>query len=264
MIFNYTAVCAPLQVFESSYTAETSLGQDETLLILFVTAGCCRIQPAGLVATTGNLLAAPGTITIVPHDSCELTGVVLGGSAVAELLTGLPIPIMSHISTAPEASELLYRLAMGPGAALGSALGYALLCSLAAVKETAAYAMPPLVTEAVALIHQNYAEVYGVEELATQLAVSKSHLVRIFSAAVGTSPGRYLNSVRIDAAKRLLLLREFPLEIIATLCGFSGANYLCKAFKKTTGVTPAAWRSNASLANTPAVKATEWEAQLYL
>ena len=31
--------------------------------------------------------------------------------------------------------------------------------------------------------------------------------------------------------------------MIAALCGYSGANYLCKAFKKETGETPTAYRN---------------------
>jgi AraC-like DNA-binding protein len=264
LTFDYNAVCKPLHAFETSYTTETALGEDGTLCVALLTAGCCRVMPAGLVAVTGSLLVAPGAVAIAPQKSCALTGVVLAGNAVAELCTGLPLPVVLPVSATPKAPELLYRLAVEPDEMQGSALGYALLCTLAATHGATTQTTPPLVTEAIALIHQNYAEVYGVEELATQLPVSKSHLVRVFSASVGTSPGRYLNSVRIDAAKRLLLRREYPLGIIATLCGYSGANYLCKAFKKATGITPAVWRSSVILAGMPAAKASEWEAQLYL
>ena len=71
-------------------------------------------------------------------------------------------------------------------------------------------------------IRRNYAGLYGVEELSERLGVSKSHLVRAFTAALGVSPGRYLTNVRIEAAMRLLLHREYTLDVIASLCGFSG------------------------------------------
>ena len=92
-------------------------------------------------------------------------------------------------------------------------------------------------------IRQNYAGLYGVEELSERLGVSKSHLVRTFTAAVGVPPGRYLTTVRVEAAMRLLLHREYTLDVIASLCGFSGANYLCRVFKKETGQSPAQWRA---------------------
>ena len=57
---------------------------------------------------------------------------------------------------------------------------------------------------------------------------------------------RYLTSVRIEAAMRLLLHREYTLDVVASLCGFSGANYLCRVFKRETGLSPAAWRETAA------------------
>ena len=48
-----------------------------------------------------------------------------------------------------------------------------------------------------------------MEELSERLGVSKSHLVRTFTAAVGVPPGRSLTTVRVEAAMRLLLHREY-------------------------------------------------------
>ena len=113
-------------------------------------------------------------------------------------------------------------------------------------------------------IHENYAGLYGVEELSERLGVSKSHLVRAFHAAVGVSPGKYLTRVRLDAAKRLLLHREYSLDVIASLCGFSGANYLCRVFRRETGVSPAAWRAAALAENGPRLPASILEKELYV
>ena len=51
--------------------------------------------------------------------------------------------------------------------------------------------------------------------------------------------------MRIEAAQRLVLHREDTLDVVASLCGFSGANYLCRVFKKETGQAPAQWRAMA-------------------
>ena len=121
---------------------------------------------------------------------------------------------------------------------------YALLCALCAADE-AVPAVQPLVSLAIAAMRKSFAGIYGVEELSAQLGVSKSHLVRVFSAEMGVPPGQYLTQVRVAEAKRLLATRSYPLELVATLCGFSGANYLCKVFKKYTGQTCAAYRAAA-------------------
>ena len=140
---------------------------------------------------------------------------------------------------------------MGPSTAQGpksprraSSLGYQLLCESARA-DAAAPSYPPLVTMAIAAMREHYAGLYGVEELSERLGVSKSHLVRTFTAAIGVPPGKYLTTVRVEAAQRLLLHREYTLDVVASLCGFSGANYLCRVFKKETGQSPAQWRAMA-------------------
>ena len=96
-----------------------------------------------------------------------------------------------------------------------------------------------------------------MEELSERLCVSKSHLVRAFTHAVGVSAGRYLTRVRIEAAMRLLQHREYTLEVVASLCGFSGANYLCRVFKKETGQSPAQWRALVGRAAAPGLSPEE-------
>ena len=98
---------------------------------------------------------------------------------------------------------------------------------------------PTLVRDAVAMIEAQYAYLYGIDELADLLEVTKHHLIRIFTASTGTPPGKYLADIRIFHAKSLLLSgEEAPMEIIAGACGYSCANYFSKVFKKHTGMTP--------------------------
>ena len=129
--------------------------------------------------------------------------------------------------------------------AASAAAPYTLLCALAHGDEESRH-LSPLVARAVEAIRDNYMALYGVEELSAQLGVSKCHLVRVFSSEMGMPPGRFLTSVRIEAAKLLLAEREYSLEMIAGLCGFSGANYLCRVFKREMGLSPAAWRETAA------------------
>lgn len=185
------------------------------------------------------------------------------GAAPAQLIEGLALPVILPAAAHPGAAELLQRLCEGfellPPPEL-SALAYTLLCRFAPAQATA---YPPLVQLALDEIHEHYAEVYGVEELADQLMVSKSHLIRMFSAHVGVPPGQYLTAVRVENAKRLLQHGGLGLAAIASLCGFSGADYFCKVFKKATGETPQSWRRRIAPAY-PAPAHTQLEQQLYL
>ena len=177
-------------------------------------------------AAAGHLVLSRGPLTLAPENECHLLCVQLTGQAAEQFLGGLSeMPFLARGETCPAAAELMGRLAEEQDASerVRSQLAFALLCELSDA-DSAAPALPPLVAAAIEDIRRNYAGLYGVEELSERLGVSKSHLVRAFTAALGVSPGRYLTSVRIEAAMRLLLHREYTLDVIASLGGFSGAN----------------------------------------
>ena len=214
-----------------------------------IVSGSCVLEgpgPAPLTGQAGSLLLGRGEFRLVPASPCHVQAVQLAGQAALEFAGALAAPFFADERTAPRASELLAQLlALPPQDPAGCRLGFDLLCALSTA-DASADALPPLVAQALVQIRENYAGLYGVEELSQALGVSKSHLVRSFSAAVGVPPGQYLTQVRVEAAKQLLVHREYPLEVVASLCGFSGANYLCRVFKKQTGQTPAAWREKHS------------------
>lgn len=216
-----------------------------------VSSGSCTAQAGGTAAGPGTLLLGRGGLALTAEAPCHILAAQLCGSAANAFAAALPTELFAaRGETCPGAAEMLHELLLlaqdaATPARAKSQMAFALLCELAGA-DAEQTPLPPLVAEAVDHIHRNYAGLYGVEELSEYLGVSKSHLVRAFGAAMGVSPGKYLTGVRIDAAKRLLLHREYSLEIVASLCGFSGANYLCRVFKKETGMTPAAWRSMAA------------------
>lgn len=83
----------------------------------------------------------------------------------------------------------------------------------------------------------NYNQNVTLESLASVANLSSYHLVRVFRATVGLPPHAYLGQIRINHAKRLLLLRQSVADV-AFLTGFSDQSHLTKHFKKMTGVTP--------------------------
>jgi AraC-like DNA-binding protein len=99
------------------------------------------------------------------------------------------------------------------------------------------------VTRAMDLIRQNAGDPrFNIDRLAGMIECSREHLAREFRAAAGVSPSEHLTTTRIRLAARAL--REHPdkLDVIARRCGFSGANYFCRAFGQHTGVTPTQFR----------------------
>ena len=280
MLFDWNAVAAPGQVQDVQPCAPLTLTGDG-LWVCLVSSGRCTASvpsagplPAGAAlllppqsVPAGHLVLSRAPLVLEPEGSCHLLCVQLTGQAASQFLTGLrELPFLAKGGSCPAAAELMGRLAeeRSSHSRARSQLAYALLCELSDA-DSASPALPPLVQAAIEDIRANYAGLYGVEELSERLGVSKSHLVRTFTAAVGVPPGRYLTTVRIEAAMRLLLHREYTLDVIASLCGFSGANYLCRVFKKETGQSPAQWRAMAGQAVRPLSPAeNRREQELYI
>lgn len=254
MIFDWASCCRACETRELQ--GEEPLFLDGAGLWTGVlSSGSCTLEGAGAVGEeghSGDILLGFGDITLRPVSPCHLLCLRLDGLAVEEFLRGLSSPRFVDSAACPTAAEQLARLcsapAQDPDAAPDPALGaapYGLLCALAHADEPPRR-LSPLVAEAVENIRNNYMALYGVEDLAEAMGVSKCHLVRVFSAEMGISPGKFLTQTRIEAAKLLLMDREYNLEMIASLCGFSGANYLCRVFRREVGTSPAAWRDAAA------------------
>ena len=82
----------------------------------------------------------------------------------------------------------------------------------------------------------------GLDELASAACLSPFHFSRLFRNRTGVPPCRYLSQLRLDLAKSLLAAGEQPLSEIALRCGFSSQCSFNKAFLKSAGMTPGAFR----------------------
>ena len=76
-----------------------------------------------------------------------------------------------------------------------------------------------------------------LETLSEISAMSRYQLLRLFTREVGVSPYRYLQSIRIAKAKRLLEQGE-AIGKIALDCGFSDQSHFTNYFKSFIGITP--------------------------
>ena len=240
MIFEAEMYCACAKTAELDGTDPVQL-VGAGLWVGVLSRGVCRLQGCEVPGRSGDVLLGAGPLALVPESDCHLLAVRLTGYCADAYLLRLGAPRWADGASCPGAAGLVAQLQTADSAAMA----YALLCAIAKADETAR-PLPPLVSEAVTAIRQNYMALYGVEELSEQLGVTKSHLVRTFKQALGVPPGKYLTTVRIEAVKTLLLTDEHNLEMIAGLTGFSGANYLCRVFKREVGVSPAAWRAAAA------------------
>lgn len=97
---------------------------------------------------------------------------------------------------------------------------------------------------AVDYIRKNYTKRITLEETASFVYLSPAYFSRVFKEEIGDNFNIYVNKVRIEAAKKLLMNDQIPLVDISSLVGFEGQSYFSKVFKKMTGVTPGKYRES--------------------
>lgn len=83
---------------------------------------------------------------------------------------------------------------------------------------------------------------HSLPALAAAAAMSVRHFSRVFTAEVGESPGRYVERVRVEAARRELETTDDTLDVVATRCGFGTAETLRRSFQRRLGVAPDSYR----------------------
>ncbi|MFC9325101.1 GlxA family transcriptional regulator [Kitasatospora sp. NPDC057015] len=82
----------------------------------------------------------------------------------------------------------------------------------------------------------------SVDALAARAALSPRQFARVFKAEVGVSPGRYVDGVRLEAARRRLEESGDGIEEIARSCGYGTAEAMRRAFVRALAVPPMEYR----------------------
>ena len=83
-----------------------------------------------------------------------------------------------------------------------------------------------------------------LEELADKLKLNKSYFIRLFSRKMNTTPMKYFNRLKIEAASSMLISTNLPIyEISEKLCFYSEFHF-SKSFKQHKGLPPRDYRMN--------------------
>ena len=73
--------------------------------------------------------------------------------------------------------------------------------------------------------------------------MSPRNFFRVFVREVGMTPGRFVERVRVEAARRLLEETSRGLPEVAAACGFGSSETMRIAFRRALGVNPQSYRS---------------------
>ena len=84
-----------------------------------------------------------------------------------------------------------------------------------------------------------------IESVTKAIGTNRTYISVMVKNNLHTPFRSYINSLRINEAKRLLVEKpDDLLEVIAAECGFANDSQFVKKFKESTGMTPREWQSH--------------------
>lgn len=84
----------------------------------------------------------------------------------------------------------------------------------------------------------------SVEKLAEHMSMSPRNFARIFCQEVGITPAKFVERVRLEAARNMMLQTDLPVESVAVNCGFNNSEQMRRSFYRLLKITPHEYRSN--------------------
>jgi len=100
----------------------------------------------------------------------------------------------------------------------------------------------PFVGRALTLLHGQPTRDWSVEELAREVAMSRSALAERFNTMIGEPPMQYLTRWRLTLAAQMLRRSADAISFVAERSGYGSETSFTRAFKREFGVSPTVWR----------------------
>lgn len=93
------------------------------------------------------------------------------------------------------------------------------------------------------VVMENLADhLFGVPEMAKSLFMSQPQVYRKCKALLDKTPTAFINMMRLNKAKELLLNSEHTIAEVASLSGYKDANYFSRVFQNAFGSSPSVFR----------------------
>jgi len=93
-------------------------------------------------------------------------------------------------------------------------------------------------------INQNFGEPLTISKLAKLANMSESNLIRRFKMETGQTPAKYLHTIRLQKAKKLLHIKSYTVTDVALACGFAEISHFSKSFKNAYGISPVQFKNS--------------------
>jgi YesN/AraC family two-component response regulator len=87
----------------------------------------------------------------------------------------------------------------------------------------------------------------SLESIAEECHVSPRYLSQVFKKSVNITVNAYISIAKIDRAISYITSEQMQFSEVASILGFSSAQYFSTVFKKYTGVTPSEFLESSSI-----------------
>jgi AraC family L-rhamnose operon transcriptional activator RhaR len=101
----------------------------------------------------------------------------------------------------------------------------------------------PVVAQAIQLVEGRIKHPWTLKELAADLHVSSSYLLRLFKSSTGLPPMAYLAERRVETAAEMLLHGDASMSEIGQAVGWPDQNYFARRFKAHFGLSGTTYRA---------------------
>ncbi len=106
----------------------------------------------------------------------------------------------------------------------------------------------PMVSMAYQYIMNNFSKDLSVQDLAVDVGCNPDYLTKLFKQTFGKPVIRFINDIRIEHAKHLLVTTNKQIKQIAAECGYNSDIHFRQTFKKMEGITPKEYQTFTSKA----------------
>lgn len=106
-----------------------------------------------------------------------------------------------------------------------------------------------LLTKIILYVYNNPAQDISLPKMAEEFGYHPNSVSHCFKSAIGMNYCSFVNCVRAERAKILLLSTDLTAEQIGAVCGYPSKRTFHRCFKTTTGMTPLDYRRKAAVHN---------------